>query len=86
MAYFAYLTDLLVTFHPAKKSCSGVWVEHDAWFSPKGQLSCAVSLAVERPLHTRKVTGSNPVPRTISDFLTGLDWTDFFLSIALTTR
>jgi hypothetical protein len=27
---------------------------------------CAVSLAVERPLHTRKVTGSNPVPRTFS--------------------
>ena len=25
---------------------------------------CAVSLAVERPLHTRKVAGSNPAPRT----------------------
>ena len=29
-------------------------------------IACAVSLAVERPLHTRKVTGSNPVPRTPS--------------------
>lgn len=33
-----------------------------------GQLS-AVSLAVERPLHTRKVTGSNPVPRISGLFL-----------------
>jgi hypothetical protein len=31
-------------------------------------ITSAVSLAVERPLHTRKVTGSNPVPRTISRF------------------
>jgi hypothetical protein len=36
-----------------------------------GSIQCsqvsAVSLAVERPLHTRKVTGSNPVPRTSLD-------------------
>jgi hypothetical protein len=46
----------------------------------------AVSLAVERPLHTRKVTGSNPVPRTISDFLTSLDQANFLLSILLILR
>ena len=42
------------------------------WISPRARAKraprqCAVSLAVERPLHTRKVTGSNPVPRTPSE-------------------
>ncbi len=31
---------------------------------PGGGIVRAVSLAVERSLHTREVTGSNPVPRT----------------------
>jgi hypothetical protein len=46
----------------------------------------AVSLAVERPLHTRKVTGSNPVPRTIPDFLSRRDWSIFLRPITLATR